>query len=114
MRPSRSCGVAEVVGCGSSGDGGESPVQLLELTLLRVELGLGFCVPPELPQLERECLGPPNEPGELRASALRLGWAEGASCEHERSSFRGRSGEPRARARLPRVPMPPGRALSLP
>jgi len=48
-----------------------------------VELGLGFCAPPELPELERECLDPANEPGELSASALRLGRTEGASCEHE-------------------------------
>jgi hypothetical protein len=88
MRPPRSCGVAEVVGCGSSGDGRESPAQLLELAFLRVELGLGFRVLPELPELERECLDPPHESGELRASALRLGRAEGTSCDHERSSFR--------------------------
>ena len=49
-----SCGVAEVVGRDSSGNGRESPAQLLELALLYVELGLGFCAPPELPQLERE------------------------------------------------------------
>jgi hypothetical protein len=63
MRPPRSCGVPEVIGCGSSGEGRESPTQLLELALLRVELGLRFCVPPELPQLERECLDPANESG---------------------------------------------------
>jgi hypothetical protein len=57
--------------------------------LLRVEPGPGFCAPPELPQLERECLDPPNEPGELRASALPLGRAKGASCEHERPPFAG-------------------------
>jgi hypothetical protein len=80
MRPPRSCGVAQVVVRGSSGDGRESPTQLLELALLRVELGLGFCASPELPQLERQCLEPPNEAVELSASALRLGRA---FCEHE-------------------------------
>jgi hypothetical protein len=85
MLPPRSCGVAEVVGGGLSGNGRESPAQLLELALLRMELGLGFCVPPELLQLERECLDPPNEPGELRAPDPRLGWE---SCKHERTSFR--------------------------
>src|SRR4029453_5482792 len=80
MRPPRSCGVAQVVGRGPSGDGRESPTQLLELALLRVALGLGFCASPELPQLERQCLQPPNEAVELSASALRLG---PAFCEHE-------------------------------
>ncbi len=44
-----------------------------------------FCASPELPQLERECLGPPNEMGELRTSAFRLGRAEGRSGLHARS-----------------------------
>jgi hypothetical protein len=47
-------------GRGSSGDGREAPAQLVEL--LRVELGLGFCVPPELARLERECLDSAKEP----------------------------------------------------
>src|SRR5438552_2736618 len=70
LRPLQSCGVAEVVGCNLSDDGRESPAQLLELALLGMERELGrFCVSPELPQLERECLEPPNELGELRTSA---------------------------------------------
>jgi hypothetical protein len=81
--PPRSCSVPELVGYGSPRDGRESPAQLLELALLRAELGPGFCVPPALPQLEHECLDPANEPGELRASARRLGRAEGASYEHK-------------------------------
>ena len=82
MPPPWSCGLAEVVGRGSSG-GRESPAQLLELALLGVELGLGwFCASPELPQLERECLEPPNELGELRTSVFRLGRAEGRSGLH--------------------------------
>jgi hypothetical protein len=80
MRAARSCGIAQFVVRGSSGDGRESPTQLLELALLRAELGLGFCASPELPQLERQCLEPPNEAVELSASALRLGRA---FCEHE-------------------------------
>ena len=86
MRPLQSSGVAEVVGCSLSGDGRESPAQLLELALPGMELGLGwFCASPELPRLERECLGPPNEMGELRTSAFRLGRAEGRSGLHARS-----------------------------
>jgi hypothetical protein len=74
MRPPRSRGVPEVVGCGSPRDGRESPAQLLELALLRVELGLGFCVPPALPQLARECLGSGERAGRAQtiAEALEL------------------------------------------
>jgi hypothetical protein len=67
-----------------------------------VELGLGFRVPPEPPQLDRECLDPANEPGELRASALRLGRAEGAFCEHEILLSRVFGGATRTRAAPPR------------
>jgi hypothetical protein len=81
LRPPRSCGVAEVVRCGSSGDGRESPAQLLELALLRLDLGPALSVPPELLQLERQYyLKPPKRPVELRLLPHRLGQAMDCHC----------------------------------
>jgi hypothetical protein len=71
-RPS-SCGGAEVVGCGPSGYCCQTPVELVERALLGLKLRRNSSTLPELCELERERLDPPNESDKLTSRAARFG-----------------------------------------
>jgi hypothetical protein len=79
-----SCGVAEAVGCGPSGDCRESPAELLERALSGLNLRrIGRCAPAKVVELGRERLDLPEDPDELAALAARLEGTQIAIVGHE-------------------------------